>query len=456
LRLFGLTIARTSSIEKALNPPSSHRGWWRSILESFPGAWQQNVEVKTADVLTFAAVYACVTLIAGDIGKLRLKLMQRDPHNLWIEVPSPANPVFTRPNRYQTRVKFFEQWMVSKLIHGNAYVLKERDRSGKVVALYVLDPQRVTPLVSDVDGSVFYELARDDLSGVDRENVTVPASEIIHDTMIALHHPLVGVSPISACGLAAVQGLAIQNNTARTFQNGGRPGGILTAPGQINQENADRLKAYWDNNFTGENAGKVAVLGDGLKYEALAMTAEDAQLIEQLKWTSENVCAAFHVPSFKVGAGPTPTYQNAEVLNLLYYSDCLQSLIENIESLLDDGMELGSGLAHEFELDDLMRMDTATRFDVAAKAKGIATLDEQRRRVNLPPVEGGNTIYMQIQDHSLAAIAARDEQLIDQLDNAGSEANDDESSRAMIAATVLRKQLGALPPIALLEKKAAH
>ncbi|MFA7105600.1 MAG: hypothetical protein WC165_10775, partial [Dysgonamonadaceae bacterium] len=61
---------------------------------------------------------------------------------------------------------------------------------------------------------------------------------------------------------------------------------------------------------------------------------------------------------------------------------------------------------------DLLRMDTATQIDVAAKAKGTATLNEQRRRLNYPPVDGGDTIYLQQQDHSLAAIAARDQQLI--------------------------------------------
>jgi phage portal protein BeeE len=45
----------------------------------------------------------------------------------------------------------------------------------------------------------------------------------------------------------------------------------------------------------------VAVLGDGLAYQAMVMTAVDAQLIEQLKWTAETICSCFHVPSYMVG-----------------------------------------------------------------------------------------------------------------------------------------------------------
>jgi HK97 family phage portal protein len=117
-----------------------------------------------------------------------------------------------------------------------------------------------------------------------------------------------------------MQGLAIQNNSSQFFANGSNPGGVLTAPGAINDETAKRLKDYWDQNFTGANVGKVAVLGDGLKYEAMIVNAVDAQLIEQLKWTAETVCSCFHVPSFMIGLGAAPHFATGvEPLLQLYY-----------------------------------------------------------------------------------------------------------------------------------------
>ena len=124
----------------------------------------------------------------------------------------------------------------------------------------------------------------------------MPAREIIHDLMMPLFHPLIGVSPIYACGIVALQGLNIQANSSQFFASGSNPGGVLTAPGAIDDSTAQRLKACWDANYTGANVGKVAVLGDGLKYEAMSVNAVDAQLIEQLKWTTETVCACYHVP----------------------------------------------------------------------------------------------------------------------------------------------------------------
>ncbi|MEO3387331.1 phage portal protein [Mesorhizobium sp. CAU 1741] len=400
-----------------MSPVSRGGGWFSLVRESFSGAWQQNVEVRRDTVLSNPADFACRTLIASDIAKMRVRLVQRDENGIWGEVENRNFGVLTKPNRYQSRIQFFESWVLSKLQSGNTYVLKQRDNRGRVVALYVLEPSLVRPLVSD-DGAVYYDLSADHLSGLDRQ-IVVPASEIIHDRYNCFFHPLVGLSPIFAGGLAAMQGLAIQNDSTLFFQNGAQPGGVLTAPGPIAEETAKRLKEYWDTNFSGKNSGKVAVLGDGLTYSAMRAKNVDSQLIEQLRWTSEVICGVYHVPSFMIGVGQPPSYNNIQSQLTIYYSQCLQVLIEAIEVLLDEGLGLngeagaGANLGTEFDLDDLLRMDTATQYDVAQKAKGIATLDEQRRKLNLAPVKGGDTIYLQQQDHSLAAIAARDEQLIE-------------------------------------------
>lgn len=411
MRIFGLTIPFTGE-KKDLSPVDANRGWWPLLRESFTGAWQTNVEVRLETVLSFHADFACRTLIASDIAKLRLMLVRKDDNGIWSETTNPAySPVLRKPNRFQTRIQFFESWVLSKLQRGNTYILKQRDNRGVVVALYVLDPTLVQPLVSET-GDIFYELRTDHLSGL-TERVVVPAREIIHDRFNCFFHPLVGLSPIFASGLASMQGLAIQNNSTKFFQNGSQPGGILSAPGSIADETAARLKEYWETNFSGANRGKVAVVGDGLKYEVLSEKAVDAQLIEQLKWSAEIVCGVYHVPAFMVGVGQQPSYNNVQNLTLQYYSQCLQKLIEDIEACLDEGLGMdGVNIGVEFSLDDLLRMDTATQFDVAQKAKGIATLDEQRKRIGYGPVTGGDTIYLQQQDHSLAAIAARDEQLI--------------------------------------------
>lgn len=427
--------------EKAVSPVSSGRGGWWTIFEPFAGAWQRNIEIKRDAVLSHHAVFACQSLIASDISKLPLMLMKINNDGIWVETSNPAySPVLRRPNKYQTTKQFIESWVISKLQTGNTYILKERDARNVVIAMHVLDPRLVTPLVAD-DGSVFYDLNNDRLAGLPGQIVRVPASEIIHDRFNTLFHPLVGMSPIFAAGLAATQGLSIQEDSTLFFKNGARPSGVLLAPGAIEDDTAKRLKEYWDANFSGANAGKVAVLGDGLKYQEMRAKAVDSQVIDQLKWSAEVVCGVYHVPPFMIGVGAEPTYDNVQTVTLRYYSQCLQVLIVDIVTLLDDGLGMdGVTIGCEFNTDELLRMDTMTQMDVLEKAKGKMTPNEMRKRLNLGPKEGGDSLYMQEQDHSLEWLSKRDAMPIEPETPAAPTADNDndaelaaQADKAMIA-----------------------
>jgi HK97 family phage portal protein len=409
MRIFGLQITKAATP----NPPQpvdGYRGWWPVIRESYTGAWQRNDEIRVEDWLSFWPVNKCISQISSDVAKMRLKLVSKDDAGIRTETDSPAfSPVIRKPNAYQNRMQFFASWVQSKLIHGNTYVFKQRDQRGVVVRLHVLDPARVTTLTAP-DGAVFYELRGNwDIAGFNDEQVTVPAREIIHDRQDTFYHPLVGLSKMYAAGGPALQGLAIQRNETALFANGSRPGGVLSAPGNIADETASRLKDYFDQNYTGSNAGKVAVLGDGLKYEPMAFKAVDAQVMEQQKFAAEAICAVFGVPLHKI-MNTQLTAGNVEALEQQYYSNTLQVYIESIELALDEGLELPAPYATEFHIDDLIRMDTASHVKALAEAvgAGIMAPNEARRRINLAAVKGGASPYLQQQNFSLAALDKRD------------------------------------------------
>jgi HK97 family phage portal protein len=445
MRLFGVEFRVT---RKNLSPVVASGGWLPLIREPYAGAWQHNDELGNESILSYFAVYACITLIAADIGKLRPILQRENSEGIFEETESPAfSPVLMRPNRFQNYIQFKEWWITSKLARGNTYALKQRDHRHLVIALYILDPTRVQVLVAS-DGSVYYQLSQDDLNNVD-SSVIVPASEIIHDRMNCLFHPLVGVSPLYACGLAASQGLRMQQDSSRFFANGARPSGILTAPGAIGDDTAKRLKEHWEANYSGKNSGKVAVLGDALKFEAMRATAVDSQLVEQMALSAQVVCATFHVPPFKIGAGAIPAGQKVEDLNQIYYSDCLQSLIESMELCWDEGLALPDHYTLALDLDGLLRMDTATLYNTlgAGIKASLLAPNEARKRINRPPVAGGDSLYMQQQNYSLEALARRDAQAdpfnpsptpTAPLDNPTDEQLDDQSQ---LAALILQQEL---------------
>ena len=416
MKFFGYDISIRKAAPPAALAPLYRQSWLSSfwpheVREPFTGAWQRNISETPNSILAFSAVYSSITGIAGDISKMRIKI-SRNEDGIWTEITqkSPWLPLLKTPNHYQHRVQFVSDWIVSKLRNGNAYVLKERDQRGVVNALYVLDPAKVTPLVAE-NGDVYYQLGDDDLAHVE-DSIVIPANELIHDRMCPLWHPLIGVSPLYACAVSTTMGNKIQANSTTFFSNMSRPGGILTAPGHIADATAQRLKEQWETNYGGGNVGKIAVVSDGLKFEPFSIPAEQSQLIDQLRWTVEDVARAFHYPLWKLG-GDMPAYANGpEAVTTQYYTDCLQILIESFETCLDHGLELPPDQGTELDLDDLMRMDTSALFNSnnVGVSGGWLTPDEARFRANQKPVAGGASPYLQQQNYSLAALAKRDAQ----------------------------------------------
>lgn len=429
MKIFGFEIKRK---EKALSAVTDWRHGWRVISEPFTGAWQRNIEETRGDLTCYPTLYACLNRIAQDIGKLPFLLKEEDANGIWrLNTSNTAYwPVLRKPNGYQTAQQFREAWILSKLTDGNTYVLKERDSRGVVVRLYVLDPLRVTVMISEM-GRVFYRLAYTTAQNLlpkdyPAESITVPASEIIHDRINPFHHQLIGVPPLCAAALAAGKNLKILRNSSTFFENGANPGGLITAPAGMSDDDADAVKKYWNENFKGANAGKVAVIGADMKFQPFAFKAADSQVVEQMRYSDEQVCQPFGIPPFKVGIGSIPAGMGVDAINQLYYADALQGHIEAMENLLDEALGISRPLGVELDLWPLLRMDVGKQAEVETKLTGggIKTPNEGRFAFGLAPLEGGDTVYMQQQDFPLDQV--RKNKIVDAEQNPLPAANDDD------------------------------
>ena len=408
MRIFGLTLTREP---RPVRGPRAG-GWLSIVREPTTGAWQRNEELTVPSVLRNPVVFRCVTLIASDIGKLALRLVAVDGDGVWRETSSPAfSPVLRAPNRYQTTTQFVESWMISKLLTGNTYVLKERDARGVVTALYVLDPAKVKPLEAP-DGAVYYEVQHQGLAGLAEPAgpLVVPAREIIHDRMCCLFHPLVGISPLYACGGAAAQGNAIQSSSTNFFERGGQPAGVMmpaAGVASIDQDALDRLAENWK----AVEPGRMAFLRAHMEYESIGSSAVDADLTAQYGMTAKTIAGCFGVPISMVDSSQQPPYANNEASTLQYHSQCLQTHTKAIEDGLDKGLELPAPYGTEFDLDDLIWLDNPTKTKAAhdAIAAGAMAPNEARKKYfGLGPVVGGDSPFLQQQYYSLEALAARD------------------------------------------------
>lgn len=384
-------------------------GWWPVVREPYTGAWQHNDPITAESALGNPSVFGVVSRMASDISKITpVMLLERDGQGFWQWTTNPAyTPVLRTPNRYQTDQQFVEQYMLSKFLHGNTYVLKGYDERGVVNQLNILDPLRVKPLVAP-DGGVYYELQSNDLAGLENQTEPriVPASEIIHDRWNCAGHPLCGISPLYAASGAVTHELTISNSSTGMFSRG-RPSGLLTAPGKIDPLSAQRVKEQFQNMKPGETA----LAEFGLTYQPIGITAEQAQLIQQLGWTEETICKVFGMPISILNTSKQPPYANSDASQLQYKSQCLEPHMISFCKCVGAGLNLPLYLMLEFDDTLLSWMDAATRTKAAheAVAAGVMTPNEARDTFFLlPPVPGGNTPYLQQQYWSLKAAAKRE------------------------------------------------
>lgn len=398
--------SRLGAVWPAAASPTS-RGWWPVVHEPYTGAWQNNEALTADSALANPSVFGCLSAISADIGKIAPPLLlEEDDDGFWNETRNSAyTPVLRAPNRYQTAQQFHEQVVISLLLHGNAYLLKNRDERSVVNQLYVLEPSRVKVLIAP-DGSVYYELQPNDLAGIapDTPPAIAPAREIIHIRINCFFHQLMGVSPLYAVAGAVSQAHAIQSSSSAFFNNGGRSPFAVIAPTKLDPASAARLQA---EAIKFKTSGSM-ILELGVQLVPMPTSAADTQLIAQLGWTEETIAKCFRFPISLLNSAKQPPYANAEA-SQLQYKACLEPYMTSIANGLTTGLELPLYLKVEFDDTLLSWIDTTTRVNAAKVAitAGLSPNEVREEFFGRGPVEGGELPYLQQQNWPVADLADR-------------------------------------------------
>lgn len=408
-RTFLQTLAAwaVSRIERATNVPARGPQWlWPTGNgdRGPPGSWQMNRNApgRGFDLMAFSAVYACVNTIASDIAKLPVQIFELEDDGSRTLLRDDFYAELMRvPNDYQTAADFIQTFVQSYLMQGNTYCYcGQRNGRGEVTALHVLNPTRTTPLINDETGAVFYECRRDVLAGLMDEMQVVPERDMIHHRLPLLPgYPLIGVTPIFAASASSGLGLQILRESQQFFGNASRPSGLLSTDQPMDEDLAQRLKQKWDEAYRGQEFGKTALLSGGMKWQPLTITAQDAQLIEQLRYSVEDVARVFRVPPFMLGDMSKVSYRNTEQLGRAYLTNCIGWHIEALQQRFARAFDFTRRFELRFDLSAMLRTEIDVRF--AAYNQGISggwiSPNEVRAQEGLPPAEGGEEPRMQMQ-----------------------------------------------------------
>jgi len=368
-------------------------GWPQPMLYAALGGYASNtgVPVTPFTSLQAAAVYGCIRAISQDIATLQPFVRRRlGGGGYKRDTRHPLNKLFRRPNRWQTWFEFIGYAVTSLCLRGNAFIVIERDKDANPIELVPIAPDRCSIMLTD-DGELWYRVNSRRLG----YGLLVPPDDMIHVKNISMDG-YVGVSPIAIAQDVIGLALATQQHGGVLFRQGAQLNGAVSHPGQLSKEAADRIAASLRETHAGvQNAHKTIVLEEGMKFEKMSITNEEAQFLETRRFQVIDICRLYGVPPHRLGELDKATLNNIEQQNQQYLDSALRPTVRSIEQLFDHHLLFDDErmtLECKFDFDDMTRGDLKTRYEAyqIGTLNGWLNRNEVRARENMNPIEDGH------------------------------------------------------------------
>ena len=365
-----------------------------------PTAAGKTVNERSAMQLT--AVYACVRILAEAVAGLPLHLYRCGKNGS--KEKAVEHPLYfllhDEPNPEMTSFVFRETLMTHLLLYGNCYCQIIRDGRGQVAALYPLMPNQMS-VDRDENGRIYYTYVRSGEEAATMNNGTVYLlpEDVLHIPALGFDG-LVGYSPIAMAKNTIGMGLACEEYGAKFFANGAAPSGVLEHPGTV--KDISRLRESWNAIYGGSrNAGKVAILEEGMHYSPISISPNEAQFLETRKFQVDEIARIFHVPPHMLGDLERSTFSNIEQQSLEFVKYTLNPWVCRWEQALTRSL-LSPREKREycikFNVDGLLRGDYQSRMNgyAVGRQNGWMSANDIRELENLDriPAEQGGDLYL--------------------------------------------------------------
>ena len=373
-----------------------------SSYRFFLGGSTSGKTVTERSAMQITAVYSCVRILAEAIAGLPLHLYTYKEDGG--KEKAIGHPLYLllhdEPNPEMSSFVFRETLMTHLLLWGNAYAQIIRNGKGEVVALYPLMPNRMT-VDRDSSGQLFYsyQMNNSDAPTMKTGTVILKPSDVLHIPGLGFDG-LVGYSPIAMAKNAIGLAIATEEYGAKFFANGATPGGLLEYPGTV--KDPDRVRESWNKGFSGsQNAGKVAILEEGMKYTPISIAPEQAQFLETRKFQINEIARIFRVPPHMVGDLEKSSFSNIEQQSLEFVKYTLDPWVVRWEQSLSRALftpEEKKKYFFKFNVEGLLRGDYQSRMNgyATARQNGWMSANDIRELENLDriPAEEGGDLYL--------------------------------------------------------------
>ena len=345
-------------------------------------------KVNEMSALGISTVYSAISLIADSIALLPVKTLRYDGQKtIFTEKPK----FLEKPNVSLdlTMFSLLHQTITSMAMHGNAFILVDKDRQGRPIQLTPVHPEKVKV---EMQNSQKVYMLQTTKGSYDRK---ITSNNMLHFVWYSYPGQLVGVSPLRTNSNTYGLALAMERHIAQFYGQGGTPSSVLETDRDLSAEQANILKETWINNHNKNR--KPAVLTGGLKWKAISDAAGN-ELIAARDQIVHEIARVFRIPAhLLLSKDGSNVYSNIESNGLAFIRHTLLPWIRRIE----DGLTtlLPGKQFVKLDTDEYARGDQLSRvrsFQVAISS-GVMTPNEARSKMDLEPYEGGDKFYIGLQ-----------------------------------------------------------
>lgn len=391
--LFGFGQARDKPVDKAADAGYSF----------LFGRTTSGKPVNERTAMQTTAVYACVRILAEAVASLPLHVYeyQDDGGKKLVHDHPLYYLLHDEPNPEMTSFVFRETLMSHLLIWGNAYAQIIRDGTGRVLGLYPLLPDKMD-VQRDDRGNIYYVYSRNsDENPMFKEygDIRLKAEEVLHIPGLGFDG-LIGYSPIAMAKNAVGMTLACEEYGASFFANGANPGGVLEHPGVL--KDPSKVRESWNSVYRGvNNAHKIAVLEEGMKYQQIGIPPEEAQFLETRKFQINEIARLYRIPPHMIGDLDKSSFSNIEQQSLEFVKYTLDPWVIRWEQSLQRSLLLPGEKGKYFiklNVDGLLRGDYQSRMNgyAVGRQNGWFSANDIREMENMNPIpdEEGGSLYL--------------------------------------------------------------
>ena len=280
-----------------------------------------------------AVVYSCISAIATNISQVPFILYrQRGKDKIELEENHALYKVFLRPNPLMSASQLWEATAIWYCLRGEAIWILERSKITEIPSeIWIFNPDR-------------FRIITDEKSGLPigwkyqgQQEISLPLYQVVFFRAYNPYDDLRGMSPIQAAKEGIDQDYwAAQYNRA-FFQNNAEPGGVISIPGNLTDEQYERLVKQWEERHRGaKKAHRIAILEGGAKYDRVGLSHKDMDFLEQRKWNREEIMMVFKVPKHILSVyEDVKTYAGLRVLDKGWWQQCLIPKMKYFEAVLD-------------------------------------------------------------------------------------------------------------------------